>query len=310
MITIKVTKNNLENLEKTYLNYIVERNIGYILFVAKTDKNIITAYDNKKGNNFKVTIQGENALELAEKRSNSPATLPRKTKDYTGPVVYLDIDEQIGSDEVGTGDFFGPIVVCACYSNHDTMKVIEDYKITDSKKMSDQKILQIIPSILKKVHFSCKIFSDEKYNNAIKQGYNMNQIKAMAHNYVLDKLHRRCPYVKNIYVDQFTPENKYYEYLSGLSPENVQKNIVFREKGELCFPSVALASNIARYTFLQYMSELGEKYGVKIPLGASKEVNEFAKKFINKFGIDEFNKIVKQNFKNYAEVTNDSISLV
>ena len=58
------------------------------------------------------------------------------------------------------------------------------------------------------------------------------------------------------------------------------------------------------------MSELGEKYGVKIPLGASKEVNEFAKKFINKFGIDEFNKIVKQNFKNYAEVTNDSISLV
>lgn len=310
MITMKVTKNNLENLEKTYLNYIVERNIGYILFVAKTDKNIITAYDNKKGNNFKVTIQGENALELAKKWSNSPATLPRKTKDFTGPVVYLDIDEQIGSDEVGTGDFFGPIVVCACYSNHDTMKVIEDYKITDSKKMSDQKILQIIPSILKKVHFSCKIFSDEKYNNAIKQGYNMNQIKAMAHNYVLDKLHRRCPYVKNIYVDQFTPENKYYEYLSGISPENIQKNIVFREKGELCFPSVALASNIARYTFLQYMSELGEKYGVKIPLGASKEVNEFAKKFINKFGIDEFNKIVKQNFKNYAEVTNDSISLV
>ena len=310
MITMKVTKNNLENLEKTYLNYIVERNIGYILFVAKTDKNIITAYDNKKGNNFKVTIQGENALELAEKWSNSPATLPRKTKDFTGPVVYLDIDEQIGSDEVGTGDFFGPIVVCACYSNHDTMKVIEDYKITDSKKMSDQKILQIIPSILKKVHFSCKIFNDEKYNNAIKQGYNMNQIKAMAHNYVLDKLHRRCPYVKNIYVDQFTPENKYYEYLSGISPENVQKNIVFREKGELCFPSVALASNIARYTFLQYMSELGEKYGVKIPLGASKEVNEFAKKFINKFGIDEFNKIVKQNFKNYAEVTNDSVSLV
>ena len=138
----------------------------------------------------------------------------------------------------------------------------------------------------------------------------MNQIKAMAHNYVLDKLHRRCPYVKNIYVDQFTPENKYYEYLSGISPENIQKNIVFREKGELCFPSVALASNIARYTFLQYMSELGEKYGVKIPLGASKEVNEFAKKFINKFGIDEFNKIVKQNFKNYAEVTNDSVSLV
>ena len=310
MITIKVTKNNLESLEKTYFNYIVERNIGYILFVAKTDKNIITAYDNKKGNNFKVTIQGENTLELAEKWSNSPATLPKKTKEYAVPIVYLDVDEQIGSDEVGTGDFFGPIVVCACYANHDTMKVIEDYKITDSKKMSDQKILQVVPSILKKVHFTCKIFSDEKYNMAIKRGYNMNQIKALAHNYVLDKLHKRCPYVKNIYVDQFTPETKYYEYLSSLSPENVQKNIVFREKGELCFPSVALASNIARYTFLQCMDELSKKYGVKIPLGAGKEVNEFAKKFVKKFGAEEFNKIVKQNFKNYSEVLNDSTPLV
>ena len=97
MITIKVNKNNLENLEKTYLNYIVERNIGYILFVAKTDKNIITAYDNKKGNNFKVTIQGENAHEIAEKWTNSPATLPKKTKDYSGPICYLDIDEQVVS---------------------------------------------------------------------------------------------------------------------------------------------------------------------------------------------------------------------
>ena len=310
MITIKVNKNNLENLEKTYINYIVERNIGYILFVIKTDKNILTAYDNKKGNNFKVTIQGENAHEIAEKWTNSPATLPKKTKDYSGPICYLDIDEQIGSDEVGTGDFFGPIVVCACYSNHDTMKVIEDYKITDSKKMSDQKILQIIPSILKKVHFSCKIFSDENYNEAIRKGYNMNQIKAFAHNYVLTKLHKRCPYVKNIYVDQFTPEEKYYDYLSAVSPENVQKNIVFREKGELCFPSVALASNIARYTFLQYMNELSRKYGVKIPLGASKDVNEFAKKFVDKFGIEEFNKIVKKNFKNYNEVTNQTTSLL
>ena len=310
MITIKVTKNNLDLLEKTYFENIVERNIGYILFVIKTDKNIITAYDNKKGNNFKVTIQGENAFSIGEKWSNSPATLPKKIKDDVCPIVYLDIDEQIGSDEVGTGDFFGPMVICACYSNHDTMKVIEDYKITDSKKMSDTKILQIIPSILKKVHFSCKIFKNEQYNNAINKGLNMNQIKALGHNYVLSKLHERCPYVKNIYVDQFTPEDKYFEYLKVLSPEKVQKGIVFREKGELYFPSVALASNIARYSFLQYMNELNAKYGVKIPLGAGKEVNEFAKKFIKKFGLEEFNKITKHNFKNYQEVLNDSNPLL
>lgn len=310
MITIKVSKNNLEKLEKTYFDYIVERNIGYILFVAKTDKNVITAYDNKKGETFKVTIQGENSFEIAENWATSPGSLPKKAKTQTEKIVFLDIDEQIGSDEVGTGDFFGPIVVCACYANHDTIKVIEDYGITDSKKMSDQKILEIVPALLKKVHYCCKIMSTEKYNEAIKKGYNMNQIKALAHNYVLLKLHSRCPYVKNVYVDKFSSEDKYYEYLSKLKPENIQSNIVFREKGELCFPSVALASNIARYTFLVTMKEIGDRYNVKIPLGAGKEVNEFAKKFVDKFGIDELNKIVKQNFKNYTEVSLKTFSLI
>ncbi len=310
MITIKVTKNNLELLEKTYFDYIVERNIGYILFVIKTDKNILTAYDNKKGSTFKVTIQGEGAYSIAEKWSNSPATLPKKTKDHKGPVVYLDIDEQIGSDEVGTGDFFGPVVVCACYTNHDTIKLIQEYGITDSKKMTDQKIMQIVPSLLKKVHYMCKVFMDENYNTAVAKGYNMNQIKATLHNYVLYKLHERCPYVKNIYMDQFAPEDKYYSYLISQDAEHVQKGIVFREKGETCFPSVAIASNIARFFFLQAMKEIGEKYNVSIPLGAGKEVNEFSKKFIDKFGIDEFNKITKRNFKNYSEVLNQSESLV
>ena len=310
MITIKVTKHNLERLEKTYENYIVERNVGYILFVAKTDKNIVTAYDNKKGNVFKVTIQGEDAFLIAQKFSTSPSTLPKKMREDKGPMVFIDVDEQIGSDEVGTGDFFGPVVVCACYANHDTMKIIDDYKITDSKKMSDQKILEIIPSILKKVHFTCKVFKNNQYNAAVAKGYNLNQIKAIAHNYVLTKLHERCPYVRNVYVDQFTPSDKYYEYLAPLNQENVLHDIVFREKGEMYFPSIALASNIARYSFLVYMNELGKKYGCKIPLGAGKDVNEFATKFIDKFGIDEFNKIVKKNFKNYNEVTAKGKSLI
>ena len=58
------------------------------------------------------------------------------------------------------------------------------------------------------------------------------------------------------------------------------------------------------------MNKIGDNYGVKIPLGAGDTVNQFAKEFINKFGLDEFNKIVKKNFKNYLEVINDSPSLV
>lgn len=301
MITIKVTKETLYEIEKKYSDFIIERNVGYILFVIKTGKNIITAYSNKKQTNFKVTIQGDNAFELAKLYSTSPDLLPKKKNSNDDNVQYIDVDQQIGSDEVGTGDFFGPIVVCAAYIDHDSMKIIEEYGITDSKKLTDKKICEIVPLLLKKVHFVCKIINNANYNSLTARGFNMNKIKSMTHNYVLLKLHERCPYVKNVYMDQFTPEDKYYAYLSGIS--SIQRNIIFREKGEMYFPSVALASCIARYAFLHEMEFLSDKYGMKIPLGAGPHVNEFAKKFIKKFGIAEFNKITKKNFKNYQEVT-------
>ena len=38
--------------------------------------------------------------------------------------------------------------------------------------------------------------------------------------------------------------------------------------------------------------------------------NRAKKEFIDKFGIEEFNKIVKKNFKNYLEVVNDTPLLI
>ena len=248
-------------------------------------------------------------MELAKKYSYCPEALPKKRKNEKDNLLFLDVDQQIGSDEVGTGDFFGPVVVCAAYVDHDTMKIIYEYSVSDSKTFSDAKIREIVPLLLKKVHFVCKVLSPEKYNDLQEKGCNMNKIKAMMHNYVLLKLHERCPYVKNVYMDQFTPGDKYYEYLRGTVPV-ILKNIIFREKGEIHFPSVALASCIARYTFLQEIDFLNKKYGVKIPHGAGSGVNAFAKKFIEKFGIEEFKKITKKNFKNYLEVLNETTSLL
>ena len=51
----------------------------------------------------------------------------------------------IGSDEVGTGDYFGPIVVTASYVDQADMSFIEDLGVRDSKKLTDEKILEIAP---------------------------------------------------------------------------------------------------------------------------------------------------------------------
>ena len=87
--------------------------------------------------------------------------------------------------------------------------------------------------------------------------------------------------------------------------DNPLQDIVFKTKGESFYPSIACASMVARYCFLKEKEKLEEKYSMKIPFGASKKVNEFAKEFIKKFGQQEFDKNVKKNFANYDEVLNE-----
>ena len=300
VLSVKVSKDNLLRLKEDFKDYIIEENVGYILFVAKKDGYMITAYDNKNKNYNKVTFQGPDPLKIASIYSDDVNSIPKKKKISKESPIYIDVDFQIGSDEVGTGDFLGPIVVCAAYVDEETIKIIEEYHISDSKKLSDKQILTIVPLLIKKVYYEAKVLTNEKFNNATSKGFNLNKVKAILHNYCLLKLHARFPYVHNVYVDQFCTGDKYYSYLEGMS--KVQRNIVFREKGETYFPSVALASCIARYLFLQEIDALNHKYNVNIPLGASGKVNIFSRAFIHKFGIEEFNKIAKKSFANYNDV--------
>lgn len=300
MLTIKVEKETLDAIEKDYLDFIVDRNVGYIIFVARKNDLIITAYDNNKKANFKVTFQGPNALEIASNYSNESFSKNQKAKLSKESPYFIDVNEQIGSDEVGTGDFLGPVVVCSAYVDAETMKIISEIGITDSKKVSDKKIMQFVPLILKKVYYECKVLSIDKYNDAYNKGFNLNSIKAILHNYVLLKLHKRFPYVENIYVDQFCSEKKFYEYLECVSTK--EKSIIFKEKGETYFPSVALASCLARYFFLKEIEIINKKYDVNIPLGAGENVDKFANAFVRKYGIEEFDKIAKRSFANYKKL--------
>ena len=78
------------------------------------------------------------------------------------------------------------------------------------------------------------------------------------------------------------------------------KGISFKTKGESLFPSVALASVIARYSFLLEKEKLEKKYGLEFPCGAGKKVDEFKKILLGKVGQEEYDKLVKKNFKNYS----------
>lgn len=298
-ITITVPSTLVEVMKEYYSDCLENSQGEYVDFQARKNDVIITAYLSKKENK-KVTFFGENALE--EARVWNPEVEKQEKKEAVKE-GWLYFGDQIGSDEVGVGDFLGPMIVVAAFVSERDIKKLIELGIHDSKKMTDKKILEVGPEIVKQFKFSKLTLSNEKYNEMLDKGENLNSMKAKMHNRALLNMHKEYIDVLNIFVDQFVAEKTYYKYLNDANEEQV-KDITFRTKGESYFPCVALASVIARYSYLKEMEKLSEKYGMDFPFGASKKVTEFAKRFLDKYGEEELYKVAKKNFANYSEVLN------
>ncbi|MGI6568299.1 MAG: ribonuclease HIII [Erysipelotrichaceae bacterium] len=206
---------------------------------------------------------------------------------------------QAGSDEVGTGDFFGPVCVCASYLDEKTYQIISGLNLTDSKKLTDEYILKIAPKLIRNVKHSLLILDNEKYNQVIEDN-NLNQIKAKLHNQAYINLRKKIKKLPEIIiVDDFCGEEKYYQYLKN---EKTIKNIHFETKAETKYLSVAIAAIISRYAFLTKMNELSDKYQMLFPKGAGTIVDDFTKEFVNRYGLNELKKVAKLNFKNAQRI--------
>ncbi|MCR5491405.1 MAG: ribonuclease HIII [Bacilli bacterium] len=271
------------------------------LWIAKQEDVVITAYSKTHNGFHKVLFQGEKA-EYEASIWGSPQE--PKTKNEATPVSKF---PQIGSDEVGTGDFFGPICVCAAYVDKESLKLLKELGVTDSKKMTDAHILEIGPTLINKIPYSQLSLGNEKYNEVVRKGLNMNSIKAKMHNQCLLNLKAKYPN-SFVYQDQFAEPSLYYSYLK--NEPKILRGIEFSTKGELAFPSVAAGSVIARYSFLRKMKSLGEEYGVEIPFGAGTAVDEFAKEFAEKHGLEALKSITKSNFANMKRILEDQDSSI
>jgi len=184
------------------------------------------------------------------------------------------------------------------------MDTLKSLGIDDSKKITDDKIMSIVPRFINEVVFSRLICKPEKYNEMMDKGLSMNEIKAILHNQALTNVREKIKSTDmKCYVDQFTSVDSYYRYLAIGGYKPLTNNIVFETKGESHYPSVAVSSMIARYSFIKYFEELEKEYKVEIPKGASLKVDEVAKKIYEKHGIDTINKLVKKNFVNYQKIS-------
>ena len=136
-----------------------EKTPPYAKFQADDGDTVVTVYESGKA-----VFQGRDAdlssqFWIEREKHNNPTkkvdvkNSEDKTKDkkdiVIDPKVYN--STAIGSDEVGTGDYFGPIVVTAAYVKREDIPFLESLGIKDSKKMTDEKILEVVPKFFKKI---------------------------------------------------------------------------------------------------------------------------------------------------------------
>lgn len=307
-IVFKVSDNVKSKMLDFYKDKMRPKTPPYAVFQADDADTIITLYESGK-----VMFQGISAdidaalwrdmeYHLNKRQVDiTPSESKKKDKDEKIKTTKYFSQNTAGSDEVGTGDYFGPIVVTACYVNKGDIPFLQELKVGDSKKIDDNTIRKLAPKIIKKIKYESIILDNESYNKYYKNNFNMNKIKSILHNKVLYKLvNSNSLEIDSIVIDQFVNKNKYYEYISD-TPYLV-KNITFLTKAEDQVPSVACASIISRYIFLNEIDKMSKQLGHDIPKGAGIEVDNFAKMIVNEKGKDILNKYVKLNFKNTEKI--------
>ena len=312
--TLLFTDSLLEQLEAFYAGLTGDNPSPYMVTFVRGKGFTIAAYSKQIGEYFRVLFQGAECKEEAElwlskgaiydpKRSEgelkakaNPKPAPKKKAPSSASDSYY---PQIGSDEVGTGDYFGPIIVVAAYVTAKDLPRLKELGVTDSKKMSDEHILAIGPTLVKEFKYSQLCLDNRKYNEVYRSGLNMNAMKAKMHNRALSNLASLYPSAYR-YQDQFAAENLYYSYLK--EEKEVLRGIIFSTKGELSYPSVALASVIARYSFLKHMEELSKGLACPLPFGAGSDVDRYAINYLKSHTLEELDSISKANFANRKKI--------
>lgn len=308
-ITVKVSDNTMQEMEEFFEDFKRPKTPAYARFQADDADCVVTLYDSGKAVfqgmsadiSAQMWIERERHLNPTKKVEvkNSEQKEKKEKQDVKiDPKIYY--ANTIGSDEVGTGDYFGPIVVTSAYVNKENIKWLEELGVKDSKKLTDDKILEIVPEIIKKIPYKSIILTNKEYNERYNANTNMNKLKAILHNNVLIKLTNEIKDYDYVVVDEFAKKFVYFNYLKE-SP-NVFRNITFMTKGEDKCLSVACASMISRFIFIKEFDKLGEKVDTFLPKGASDIVTKTGKKLVDKYGVNILKEIAKLNFKNTDKI--------
>ena len=292
---IKATNEQLQDMIEYYKGYLTSNTSNYIIARAKLSDVTITFYRTNV-----VLFQGQN--ESAEYNKWAVKfNLPLENVSVEQHFDYSHLTA-IGSDEVGTGDYFGPIVVCATYTNEETIEKLRHLGVKDSKLLTDKQMIPLALQIASIVPYSIILLDPSKINQLADKFDNLNFIKSYLHNKAINSILKKIGDVKldAILIDEFTPKEKYLKYLE--NQNNVVTNITTVTKGEKEHIGIAAASILARSAFLRELKKLSTEYNIDLLKGAGKDVDRTAISFVKSFGFSELCKVAKIKYANTERI--------
>jgi ribonuclease HIII len=209
----------------------------------------------------------------------------------------------IGTDESGKGDYFGPLVTAGVLVDEVSALQLKYLGVRDSKEMNDSDIMFIAGKIREicKGRYAVVEIMPERYNELYAQfranNENLNDLLACCHSEVIEEI-LSGNICKMALVDKFADDRVILKKLreKGKGIEIIQMN---RAEQNI---AVAAASILARSVFVEGIKRLSEEYGIGLPKGASPAVIAAGKKYVNKYGRKELNKVAKVYFKTTGQI--------
>ena len=154
-ISFKVSEATKNEMIEHFKDLRRDKTPAYAIFQADEEDTVVTLYESGK-----VVFQGVSAdidanfwketEKILTGKIPEDNTKKKEKEEDIDTTDYYNISS-IGSDEVGTGDYFGPIVVTASYVSKDKISYLEDLGVRDSKKITDDKIIKIAPELIKNI---------------------------------------------------------------------------------------------------------------------------------------------------------------
>jgi ribonuclease HIII len=207
------------------------------------------------------------------------------------------IQPHLGVDEVGKGDYFGPLVVVACYVNNKFADKLSQLGFDDSKRFTDHKIRDLYNRVKDYPYVYPSIVRPSEYNDFVNRDGNVSIVLAKQHSKCIEMglkdLKSKSVPCSKVVIDQFSSsKNRVLKELG-----NLGKKVEIEQfhKGESDI-AVAAASIIARAMFLEEFDRMSKKYDFDFPKGASNVIDS-GLSFVKKYGEQELRKVAKVGFK-------------